>query len=257
MYCGQYGVQTDDNGLIYMRARYYATEIQRFLSLDPVLGSVSDSQSLNRYAFCVNDPINRIDPLGADSYIIYDSNAVKGIGDIANKYKKQLECTYPDTNIYLKPVSSSGEFVDTWNSMTGSIDTVIIYMHGEGSTLKGKAMKVGNDWLKLTDEDNAFSDLEVKNINNLVMFSCYAGVLDECGNDLVDVFFTKGSKNIVAAKDKIVAQENSIYTGYYGLFGAPNYNLYRHDGITKELKSKYFGKNSLTKFMDGVNNAGK
>lgn len=118
-------------------------------------------------------------------------------------------------------------------------------------------MKVGNDWIKLTDDENAFSDLEVKDINNLVMFSCYAGLLDEDGNDLVNLLLAKGSKNIVAAKDKIVAQKSHIYTGYYGLFGVPNYNIYRQNGVTKELKSNYFGKNSLTKLMDGVNNAGK
>lgn len=34
------------------------------LSPDPILGSIADPQSLNRYAYVLNDPMNLIDPLG-------------------------------------------------------------------------------------------------------------------------------------------------------------------------------------------------
>ena len=36
LYVGQYGVEIDDSGLYYMRARYYNLQMQRFINVDPV-----------------------------------------------------------------------------------------------------------------------------------------------------------------------------------------------------------------------------
>ncbi|MEW6182336.1 MAG: RHS repeat-associated core domain-containing protein [Bacillota bacterium] len=64
MFNGLDGVITDANGLIYMRARYYNPELRRFLSKDPLMGSITEPQSLDAYGYCENDPVNRIDPSG-------------------------------------------------------------------------------------------------------------------------------------------------------------------------------------------------
>ena len=40
---GQYGIQTEINGLLYMRTRYYNPEIKRFINQDTVLGSITNS----------------------------------------------------------------------------------------------------------------------------------------------------------------------------------------------------------------------
>ncbi len=54
----------DDTGLIYMRARYYSTELRRFINADKVHGDISNGLTLNRYAFCNGDPANGVDPMG-------------------------------------------------------------------------------------------------------------------------------------------------------------------------------------------------
>ncbi|SNS57826.1 RHS repeat-associated core domain-containing protein [Anaerovirgula multivorans] len=64
LYNGRDGVITDNNGLYYMRARYYNPEIRRFMNEDIILGFVNDSQSLNRFAYVQGNPINYIDPEG-------------------------------------------------------------------------------------------------------------------------------------------------------------------------------------------------
>lgn len=61
LYSGLVGVQTDDNGLYYMRARYYNPEIKRFINQDVLRGSIADSTSLNRYAYVNGNPISYID----------------------------------------------------------------------------------------------------------------------------------------------------------------------------------------------------
>ena len=64
LYCGQDGVMKDVNGLYYMRARYYAPEIKRFLNVDPKKGSLLDSKALNNYGYVSGNPISNIDPEG-------------------------------------------------------------------------------------------------------------------------------------------------------------------------------------------------
>ncbi|MGB4442050.1 MAG: RHS repeat-associated core domain-containing protein [Coriobacteriia bacterium] len=51
--------------LYYLQARYYDPAVARFLSPDPAGPSAGDPLSLNRYAYCVGDPVNASDPSGA------------------------------------------------------------------------------------------------------------------------------------------------------------------------------------------------
>lgn len=48
-------------GLTYMRARYYDPRRGRFISVDPVGGSVGSSQSWNRYSYVLNNPVKLVD----------------------------------------------------------------------------------------------------------------------------------------------------------------------------------------------------
>ena len=63
-YNGRDGVVTDDNGLIYMRARYYSPDMKRFINADIIHGEISDSTSLNRYSYVNGNPVSFTDPFG-------------------------------------------------------------------------------------------------------------------------------------------------------------------------------------------------
>ena len=58
------GQQVDYNGLVYLRARYYDPTSGRFLSRDPLAGSLLDPLSLNRYSYVANNPASLVDPSG-------------------------------------------------------------------------------------------------------------------------------------------------------------------------------------------------
>jgi len=60
LFNGRYGVQTDPNGLLYMRARYYNPYLCRFLNPDPI----GFAGGLNFYAYADGNPISLIDPFG-------------------------------------------------------------------------------------------------------------------------------------------------------------------------------------------------
>ena len=64
LYNGRYGVETGANGLYYMRARYYNPQIKRFINRDIIDGSITDSQSLNKYSYVQGNPISLVDPFG-------------------------------------------------------------------------------------------------------------------------------------------------------------------------------------------------
>ena len=64
LYNGSYGVVTDENGLYYMRARYYNSDIKRFINRDIKVGDIGSSQSLNRYAYCEGNPVTLWTRLG-------------------------------------------------------------------------------------------------------------------------------------------------------------------------------------------------
>jgi RHS repeat-associated core domain len=64
LFSGQYGVSSDANELIYMRARYYNPQIKSFISQDTLLGSIDNVNSMNRYAYAQGNPILYVDPSG-------------------------------------------------------------------------------------------------------------------------------------------------------------------------------------------------
>ncbi len=63
-YVGKYGVMDEGNSLYYIRARYYAPELGRFMTKDPQTGNDRDGQSLNRYVYALNNPVVLIDVSG-------------------------------------------------------------------------------------------------------------------------------------------------------------------------------------------------
>ena len=54
----------DKFGLINMNGRLYDPKVARFLSPDPFIQAPDNSQSLNRYSYCLNNPLKYTDPSG-------------------------------------------------------------------------------------------------------------------------------------------------------------------------------------------------
>ncbi len=50
-------------------ARWYDPEMGRFLQPDPIVPEPFNPQSLNRYSYVMNDPVNRMDPTGQSSIL--------------------------------------------------------------------------------------------------------------------------------------------------------------------------------------------
>jgi RHS repeat-associated protein len=77
------GQRLDGTGLYYYGARYYDAEIGRFISADTILPDFSNPQSLNRYSYCLNNPLKYIDPTG--SWPEWLDTAVSWVADTAQQ----------------------------------------------------------------------------------------------------------------------------------------------------------------------------
>ena len=77
----------DETGLMFYGARYYDPEIGRFITADPTIQFPYNLQSLNRYSYCLNNPLRYIDPTG---YNIFDDIG-DWFGDVWDDIKEGAE----------------------------------------------------------------------------------------------------------------------------------------------------------------------
>jgi RHS repeat-associated protein len=112
-YLGRHGVRDEQNGLLYIRARYYSTQGGRFITKDPTTGGDGDSQSLNRYVYALNNPVRLIDISGLSAQ--ETSSAAPSL------------CTSDDSTLhnYLISPSTDGRAGTTPQSQAGGSGTGI------------------------------------------------------------------------------------------------------------------------------------
>ncbi len=70
-----------ETGLYNYGARYYDPMIGRFISPDPIVQAPFNPQSLNRYSYCVNNPLKYVDPSGY-GWFSWIGDFFDSIGDI-------------------------------------------------------------------------------------------------------------------------------------------------------------------------------
>ncbi len=56
-------------GMYFLRARYYNSNVDRFLTMDSFEGQLSDPESLHKYLYCGTNPVSCVDPTGHDGEI--------------------------------------------------------------------------------------------------------------------------------------------------------------------------------------------
>jgi RHS repeat-associated protein len=79
------GERFDSNlNLYHLRDRYYNMLTGRFETMDPVAGNLFVPATLQKYAYTVNNPVNRIDPNGRADFAEYTIGFYNRIKAVAN-----------------------------------------------------------------------------------------------------------------------------------------------------------------------------
>jgi len=65
------GYRSDkETGLYYLQSRYYSPEWGRFINADGMVGNFGELLSTNMFAYCLNNPVNQIDPNGKNPFAL-------------------------------------------------------------------------------------------------------------------------------------------------------------------------------------------
>ena len=99
-----------ETGLDYFGARYYNSELGRFITKEPIPGLMGDTQGFNPYIYCANNPINKSDPLGlftlegyefADDTTTWTGEDYKKLAEISEKADEMNIIKVTDTALVL------------------------------------------------------------------------------------------------------------------------------------------------------------
>nr|NQU89657.1 RHS repeat-associated core domain-containing protein [Bacteroidota bacterium] len=123
-------------GLINMNGRMYDVALARFLSPDIFIQNSASTQSFNRYSYCINNPLNAIDPSG------YDKLAFRGdygSTSFEDPYRKEPSKSNME-RILWRQQNAPGPTFDQWvenNTVTfyGENGTAFLNDHFNGLTI--------------------------------------------------------------------------------------------------------------------------
>lgn len=117
-YNGRDGVVTEDNGLIYMRARYYSPDMRRFVDADIVAGNLSNAITLNRFAYANGNPVSFVDPFGLEA--------------------ARVSTTKDDNGWYTEELSSAihfvldiAGFIPGWGAIADALNALVYALEGD------------------------------------------------------------------------------------------------------------------------------
>lgn len=104
-YFGQY--YDEETGSYYLRARYYDPSLMRFTNEDTYQGKSEDPLSLNKYLYCIGNPVGYVDESGNVPTMSKDSGASSGyflIGGDGNLYSAKISVA--GGKAFINPVDS-------------------------------------------------------------------------------------------------------------------------------------------------------
>ena len=204
-YAGEY--YDRETGNYYLRARYYAPGYGRFTQIDPI------RDGTNWYVYCDNDPVNRVDPTGLDSYVFWDPNdngfCTRSKAEIL---KREMEAYY-GTPCHMVDISVryvGGEFLSAaeyfaykWNLMgragNGKIEGVTLYFHGNYDRIAFK--NSSGDWESRFHMDDINSKLNIKTMDVLLLLGCNNGKVVDGQSNFATEMACRMNANYVIASD--------------------------------------------------------
>jgi RHS repeat-associated protein len=116
-----------DTGLMYYGARYYSPEYRVFVQPDTMLPYIYNPQALNRYSYCLNNPVKYTDPSGhfvVATFVVVGIVAVAAIGVFATFVSYGVQWVEADFDT--SQISREKAHGDMSSAMIGSLTALLV-----------------------------------------------------------------------------------------------------------------------------------
>jgi RHS repeat-associated protein len=167
------GGKRDATGLYSYGARYYDPDLGRFITRDPLKGTIVNPQSLNRYTYCFNNPLKFVDPLGLAA-TFSDEEAQKAHEEQTGGGTEEEAPTEPDPNEYWDIISLESEIY--WMGDVGvalasrttatrnlqnqkTVYGLMIFYYKDGEIVDQKFIPLDEYW-NLKTKDKVFDEIK-------------------------------------------------------------------------------------------------
>ncbi|PWW07916.1 MULTISPECIES: RHS repeat-associated core domain-containing protein [Pseudidiomarina] len=213
----------DDVELIHMNGRVYDYNLALFLSVDPVIQSPGNSQSLNPYSYLMNNPLAGTDPTG------YSGCGVSQMADSMCPHMTALENATTDTSSKPRQNDSASNTVGNGASdkvarINGSGETSDLALPTEAGTsgrntsdiekeLGGSTFKTTEDGWTLNWSENVTRE-DKSDLIGESQDSFYVGLVDELTTQVQVLKNGKVDPNDTNDNFLIQGLNNSAYRKY-------------------------------------------
>ena len=263
LYNGRDGVMyEDDTGLIYMRARYYCPTLRRFVNADVIAGSIDNSATLNRYAYCNGNPVSYADPFGLSADDARGNQSNGGI-DISSWYTEDVSNAIHNILDIAGFIPGFGAFSDALNSIVYALEgdwynagmSALAVIPGLGDMAKGfeKASKLfrksGKIYKALNSASKFISKIDdvLDSIASISKVDDILGFSAKNGDEVVEQL----AKNVDMVPNSKVLRKNMIDAG----IKVPDYNNAAHHIVAGRAPDAEEARQILKKFGIGINDA--
>ena len=179
-----------DSDLTYANARYYEHDIGRWMSRDPKEGDITNPQSLNTYAYSLNNPIKYLDPNGEVAVLFSgfgnDTADMYAIRDMALSAAANQGIAAPEIRVfYHYQGGQAGRFVADALSKNAQ-EPIVIAGHslgGDSAYNLAKALGkqgIGVDSLIQIESMGLFDEGPLENVGRRYNFSTHG----QSGSDI-------------------------------------------------------------------------
>jgi len=181
----------------YLRARQYSPHIGRFTGRDLIDGKFEQPLTLHKYLYCINDPVDKVDPWGLDSIALYDgSDDSMGIhfANAADDFDWNFNVSSPEYGAAL---------VDFLSLLDVEIDDLYIFDHGYADNDWQGRQEIGNTPLMWNSSawKTMASAVEEKGSIHLRGCSIAAG---SAGKKYIMLLARSGGRNVDAFDDLVI-----------------------------------------------------
>jgi RHS repeat-associated protein len=204
------GKQKDSTGLYYYGARYYDPQIGKFITRDLLKGKKNNSQSLNRYIYCFNNPLNYIDSTGLSATSLHTTLPDGTDITINLNYKGEIFISFLCGGVrYTLKISNDYKDWDLyWQGKGGNFLEINLIKDGIISSIEGMAFFLGFcDWGRFKGakpNDSESIELFIQRLQE------EGTILSENDIDRIKLFFELGKR----LGQWVAANDNNLYRLY-------------------------------------------